>query len=216
MNEIQTLPRFVEIALPIPLARTFTYRWPEAADRAPVVGDAVEVKFRGRRQIGTVAALSSSTELEKVLELESVFDPVYRIEEERRELARQVADYYGARAGEVLRLMLPPRPGTTARRSPLEIGADREPRPGHELTDAQAVCIERIGRALDEPRYESFLLHGVTGSGKTEVYLQLIARCLERGQNALVLLPEISLTPQTIRRVRERFPGQVAPSHSRL
>ena len=112
--------------------------------------------------------------------------------------------------------MIPPKPGATARKSPLEVGADKDPVRAHDLTPEQASCVAQIARPLDEGRYESFLLHGVTGSGKTEVYLQLIDRCLAAGRNALVLLPEIALTPQTIRRVRERFPGMVAPSHSRL
>ncbi|HEU0168366.1 MAG TPA: primosomal protein N' [Chloroflexota bacterium] len=61
-----------------------------------------------------------------------------------------------------------------------------------------------------------FLLHGVTGSGKTEVYLQAIAHTLEHGQQALLLVPEISLTPQTIARCASRFPGRVAVLHSAL
>jgi len=61
-----------------------------------------------------------------------------------------------------------------------------------------------------------FMLHGVTGSGKTEVYLQAIAAALERGQRALLLVPEISLTPQTIARCASRFPGRVAVLHSAL
>ncbi len=60
------------------------------------------------------------------------------------------------------------------------------------------------------------LLHGVTGSGKTEIYLRAVELALEQGQQAIVLVPEIALTPQTIRRFAARFPGQVALLHSRL
>jgi primosomal protein N' (replication factor Y) len=62
----------------------------------------------------------------------------------------------------------------------------------------------------------SFLLHGVTGSGKTEIYMRAIDFALERGQQAIVLVPEIALTPQTVRRFAARFPGRVALLHSRL
>jgi len=65
-----------------------------------------------------------------------------------------------------------------------------------------------------EPR--AFLLHGVTGSGKTEIYLQATAEVLTRGQKALVLIPEISLTPQTVARFAARFPGRIAVFHSAL
>ncbi len=61
-----------------------------------------------------------------------------------------------------------------------------------------------------------FLLHGVTSSGKTEIYLQAVAEVLRKGRQAIVMVPEISLTPQTIRRFLGRFPGQVGVVHSRL
>ena len=61
-----------------------------------------------------------------------------------------------------------------------------------------------------------FLLHGVTGSGKTEIYIQAAQECIRRGKQAIILVPEISLTPQTVRRFLRRFPGQVGLLHSRL
>ena len=85
-----------------------------------------------------------------------------------------------------------------------------------ELTDAQraafAAIEERLGRATSDP----LLLHGVTGSGKTEVYLRSVAAALERGRSAIVLVPEIALTPQTAGRFVERFGERVAVMHSRL
>ena len=88
----------------------------------------------------------------------------------------------------------------------------------HQLTADQADVLRRISEAIDDvsvtPR--SFLLHGVTGSGKTEVYLRAIERAVAAGRQAVYLVPEISLTPQTVERVSGRFPGRVAVLHSRL
>ena len=76
----------------------------------------------------------------------------------------------------------------------------------------------RPGRSwpVDPPVLQTLLLHGVTGSGKTEVYLRIIAACLEQGRGAIVLVPDISLTPQTLGRFQARFGDRVAVLHSRL
>jgi primosomal protein N' (replication factor Y) len=100
----------------------------------------------------------------------------------------------------------------------------RRPRLGNGGRDAkahlpnehQAAAIDRVNRDLDAGRHGVFLLEGVTGSGKTEVYLRCIERALEKGRGAIVLVPEISLTPQTLERFESRFPGRVAVLHSRL
>jgi len=82
------------------------------------------------------------------------------------------------------------------------------------LTPAQHDAVAAILAARD--RYAAFLLYGVTGSGKTEVYLRVIAAALARGKGAIVLVPEIALTPQTIDRFRARFGARVAVLHSEL
>jgi primosomal protein N' (replication factor Y) len=84
------------------------------------------------------------------------------------------------------------------------------------LTAAQASALARIAAAVDERRFESFLLHGVTGSGKTEVYLHAIAQVMAQARSAIVLVPEISLTPQLAARFRARFGERVAVLHSGL
>ena len=83
-----------------------------------------------------------------------------------------------------------------------------------ELSAAQLLAVEAIDAAAG--RYGAFLLQGATGSGKTEVYLRAVARCLERGANALVLVPEIGLTPQLLERFRTRLPVRMAVLHSAL
>ncbi|HQO34492.1 MAG TPA: primosomal protein N' [bacterium] len=84
------------------------------------------------------------------------------------------------------------------------------------LTGEQETVLSEILIALSQGKRETFLLHGVTGSGKTEVYLRAIAAALERGKSALVLIPEIALTPQTMGRFRARLGDQVGILHSGL
>uniref|UniRef100_A0A831XFW6 Replication restart protein PriA n=1 Tax=Geobacter metallireducens TaxID=28232 RepID=A0A831XFW6_GEOME len=84
------------------------------------------------------------------------------------------------------------------------------------LNGPQAAARDRIVAAVDAGRFAPFLLHGVTGSGKTEVYLQTIAHLLERDRTALVLVPEIALTPQLVNRFRRRFRCGIAVLHSGL
>jgi len=85
-----------------------------------------------------------------------------------------------------------------------------------KLTDEQQNAFDAIASTMDRG-YSSHLLHGVTGSGKTEVYIQLIRRAIEQGGASLILVPEISLTPQTAARLISRFPNQkIALLHSTL
>ncbi len=104
-------------------------------------------------------------------------------------------------------------------RDPLE-NVDIAPNAPHTLTNAQTDVLGQILPALDAAAAGNapppFLLHGVTGSGKTEIYLQAVEEVLRLGYQAIVLVPEISLTPQTLRRFAGRFPGQVGIVHSRL
>jgi primosomal protein N' (replication factor Y) len=86
-------------------------------------------------------------------------------------------------------------------------------RESFDLTTAQRQAVERI---LAASAAEVFLLHGITGSGKTEVYLQTLAAVIARGQQGIVLVPEIALTPQAVERFAGRFPGRVAVLHSEL
>jgi primosomal protein N' (replication factor Y) len=87
-----------------------------------------------------------------------------------------------------------------------------------DLTPDQQTAFASVKAALDKSDKASqvFLLHGVTGSGKTEIYLQSLAEALKQGKRGIVLVPEISLTPQTIERFASRFPGRVGVLHSRL
>ena len=108
---------------------------------------------------------------------------------------------------------------------PAKEGKEKEPYKGIEgkytapeaLTGEQSSAVEKICGAIDEGRQENFLIHGVTASGKTQVYMEAIARCLGLGRTAIMLVPEISLTSQIIERFAGRFGKDIiAVMHSRL
>ena len=100
-------------------------------------------------------------------------------------------------------------------RDPLQ-GRTWVPTSPPRLTEAQDAAGREIEASLHQEGSEVFLLHGVTGSGKTEIYLRALQEVLDMGQQAIVLVPEIALTPQTIRRFAARFPGRIAVLHSKL
>jgi len=84
------------------------------------------------------------------------------------------------------------------------------------FTPEQETVFKELSSAIDEGNFQSFLLHGITGSGKTEIYIRCIQRILEKGKTAIMMVPEISLTPQTVKRFRQRFGDRVAILHSGL
>ncbi len=135
-------------------------------------------------------------------------------------LAKWLSDYYLAPLGLVLAAALPPgveegkasRPRKEVRE---KMGAYGEAEPVFQLTSAQKDALGTIN-AVDSGTFVPFLLHGATGSGKTEVYLQAIKPVVEAGMGAVVLVPEISLTPQLVRRFSRRFGEKVAVLHSGL
>jgi primosomal protein N' (replication factor Y) len=126
----------------------------------------------------------------------------------RPKSARAIAQKLAARGVLLAQVVEVPRDPFAA--EPVEV--DRPP----VLTAEQQRALDALLEAQRAGGFAAFLLHGVTGSGKTEVYLRLIARVLEQGRTGLVLVPEISLTPQLAARFRARFGNQVAVLHSAL
>ncbi|MBN1408343.1 MAG: primosomal protein N' [Calditrichaceae bacterium] len=84
------------------------------------------------------------------------------------------------------------------------------------LTDEQISVISEILKHLETNRYNAFLLHGVTGSGKTQVYIEILKKVIAKDKSAIILIPEISLTPQTVSRFENNFGGQIAVFHSKM
>ena len=102
-------------------------------------------------------------------------------------------------------------------RTPLgDLPAHPEKPPQHTLHKAQRAALLDIKEAISAERFQTFLLHGVTGSGKTEVYISALKEARLRGKTGIVLVPEIALTPQTVSRFRAHFGDAVAVLHSRM
>jgi primosomal protein N' (replication factor Y) (superfamily II helicase) len=193
------------------LAREFTYEVPDEVGPGAVV----EVKFGNARRRGVV------TEVDVALPEGIKAAPVERVVEELPPalvaLALWVADYYGSTPGRALALVAPvQRKPRGERPQPAERDAlPGEPEPA-ALSSSQAAALARIVERLDAGESANYLLYGATGSGKTEVYLQACAAALERGRGAIVLVPEIALTPQALGRFRARFGERIAVLHSAL
>ncbi len=193
------------------LAREFTYLVPGEIEP----GQVVRVRLGGRRVRGVVSEVGVTPP--PGIELAQVEEVAERIPAHLVELALWLASYYGSTPGRALALVAPASPKRRGERArPLErealFGAERAP---DRLTQSQERAVARIVQSLDEGG-SPFLLYGATGSGKTEVYLRACAAALERGKGAIVLVPEISLTPQTLGRFRQRFGEEIAVLHSRL
>ena len=213
--------RVLRVALDVPVATLFDYARPD--DLEVAAGDRVVVPFGTRSRVGVAVeeGEGSSVPAAKLKPVVRVLEDAPRLPAQWLELMRFLAAYYQRPLGETVIGALPPRlrslkplpkkareAGDAAPSSPRFVSS-------HTPTAEQTHAIERIGSMLG--RFQPFLLHGITGSGKTEVYLRLIARVLQEGGQALVLVPEISLTPQLEARFRQAFPeARIAVMHSAL
>ncbi len=291
--------RYAEVALPLPIRQTFTYRIdPDLAEQA-VVGSAVVVPFGRRTLTGYVVDLPREPAEQAPDALKSVrdvLDPGPLFPDELLAVTRWMSDYYLCGWGEVLRAAVPegaqirskirarltPGGGTEGteeelpegerrllavlrereegdatdlgkaarvssphaalrrleerglaevfeevRRSgysreleevpiPEELDTGKGKAEVHELTRAQREALTPLRDALARGSFVTALLHGVTSSGKTAVYEALVAEALEQGRGAIVMVPEIAITPQMVRLFRARFGERVALFHSRL
>jgi primosomal protein N' (replication factor Y) (superfamily II helicase) len=204
----------------------FDYRLPEELQGGVDVGSMLAVPF-GRRQIlGVVVGLAHSSDIaeEKLLApLRALDEGPPAVPADLMALAEWIAAEYCSTLARALSLVLPPgaarrlsgrKRRAVTRPQHLPLGARSPQAP--QLTPDQQAVLAPISAALRERRGEQRLLHGVTGSGKTEVYLCAAAEALQQGRGAIVLVPEIALTPQIVGRFVERFGDTVAVLHSRL
>ena len=206
----------LRVALDLPLHRLFDYLCVE--ESAADAGLRVRVPFGRGEKIGVIVEVAESSEwpLEQLKAAGEIFRDVAPLPPDFFALCIFASTYYQAPLGEVVMQGLP---AGLKRLDPPERRKARASRqsegvPQPELTLEQTTALAAIDLNAG---FSAHLLHGVTGSGKTEVYLRLIARALAAGQQVLLLVPEINLTPQLEGRVRARFPeAGVVSLHSEL
>ena len=206
----------LRVALDLPLHRLFDYVISEASTAD--IGLRVRVPFGRGEKIGVIAEVVDSSEwpLTQLKPAGEILRDVPPLPADFLRLCHFASGYYQAAFGEVVMQALPvglkrldPPNRRNARPGPLTAAIERP-----VLTDEQTVAVEAIDPTAG---FSAHLLHGVTGSGKTEVYLRLIERALAAGKQVLLLVPEINLTPQLEGRVRARFPETgVVSLHSEL
>jgi primosomal protein N' (replication factor Y) (superfamily II helicase) len=189
--------------------RPFDYDIPEALAGRVAAGSIVRVALGAREVDGVVESLG---EPGGDAELKPLIDVTGRVPPALLELAAWIAEQTASTTARALALVIPPRPPRRVLK-PIE-RPPPEDRPV-QLTEAQQRAVDACLEAIDQGGHE-VLLHGVTGSGKTEVYLRVIQQALEQGRGAIVLVPEIALTPQTAARFQARFGETVAVLHSAL
>jgi len=290
----------IEVALPLPMDKTFHYLVPDSLADRVLPGKRVFVPFGSRKLTAYVLGFAETGAVEKLKGIIEVLDDDPLWTDGELEFFRWVSSYYLHPLGEVLKTALPAginlqtrksgdaaaagkisggrsvlreaffRPGDAAEpaRSPgtkaaaiLDFIRREKEVPSADLRSRFGACAPQLNRlaelglvrkelrekyrdpfreetfdrdsartlnhhqqsaldslvnAMQGGEFSPFLLNGVTGSGKTEVYLQAIDQALAQGTNALVLVPEISLTPQLVRRFRARFGGGIAILHSGL
>ena len=204
--------QITEVAIPVPLHNTFDYLCKEKV----VIGSRVKVPFGSKKVTGIVLSHKDKSSFSKLKEVEEVIDHEALLSKEILEFLTWSANYYHHPIGEVLSNAIPKnlrngKPALLKKASEAHVKVSST---DIQLTTEQSFAITEVLKSSSE--FNGFLLHGVTGSGKTEVYLNITERLLKTGKQVLVLVPEIGLTPQMISRFKERIEGQVVAVHSQL
>jgi primosomal protein N' (replication factor Y) len=212
------VPKYIDLVFDIPADSSFTYRVDDGT-RA-YVGKRVMAPLGSRSVLGFAVGerdiLPPNLKEEAVKPISRVVDKETTFDKRDIELARWVSDYYFCSLGEALAAMIPSgkRSGDYPSFSGNEITTVELPL-SEEQEAALAIITTPGGAAFQRsPRFPLFYLYGVTGSGKTEVFLRVAERILKEGKSVIYLVPEISLTMQTADAIGKRFRGIAATLHS--
>lgn len=207
------MQKVFKVAVDAPLWTPLSYSW-DGSDLAR--GTSVIVPL-GRRQC-TGVVLGTQTNTDSTIAADIKLKSILSVDETRIVLdsiflkwLEWISDYYVYPIGQVVALAFPSLPEKGRKKAEALSAQAAEAVP--ELTEEQTQVLNAIHGA---PKNKVHLLHGVTGAGKTEVYLRLLSEVIENNKQGLVLIPEIALTPQLKKRFEARFPGKVAMIHSEM
>lgn len=204
----------VKVAVDAPISEALTYL-NSLTDAQLTRGDSVTVPLGKRKTTGVILGATSPDANIKLKAIESKNEKRKTIPETYLKWLEWLSDYYMHPIGQVLGLAFPPLENEKRQRASRKAPVITPQKASHAptLTEDQTRVIENIRASQN---FSTHLLFGVTGSGKTEVYLHLLEEVIRTGHQALVLVPEISLTPQLLDRFVARFGDKIAVLHSHL
>lgn len=205
---------YITVILPLKLNWEPYYRLPDGL--YVQTGDRVKVSFAHKDYIGVVSAVDVMPDIEdeKILAVESVESELPGVLESEIKLWRSVAEYYMCSVGEVYKAAYPLIRTRTEQKKAKAVKSVKNAGPAGEiiLSEAQRKARSEIKAAFEDSR--PVLLHGVTGSGKTEIYISLAKECLDAGGNVLYLVPEIALSMQLEQRLEKHFGDRLSVYNS--
>ncbi len=213
----------VDVVVPYRVNQSFHYKLDQTI--APNIGEGsvVEVSLGSKKTHAFVIGLQDSSDVpdEKLKSISKILQEEPVFSQNMLKFLRWTSDYYCHPLGEVFdaaipRQLLKPKKEKTRKKANVTSDFSFLPRGKVDkpiLTEEQDRAVSEI---LSPTENRPFLLHGITGSGKTEVYLQVLEALLSQGKGGIILVPEIALTPQLLGRFSARFPGKVAILHSDL
>ncbi|MCR5148388.1 MAG: primosomal protein N' [Eubacterium sp.] len=201
--------------------RVFQYKIPETLLGQINIGTPVSIPFgRGNKlRQGYVVGISDNASFDetRLKEIDSIPKKSLSIESELIELAGWMKNYYGSTMIAALKTVTPVKEKVKKRESTVP----KMPEQGKTiseifLNDEQSAIVEDFSRDFEDGKRNCYLLHGITGSGKTEVYIELVREVVREGKSAIVLIPEIALTLQTVTRFEAAFGNRISIINSRL
>lgn len=205
LNKKKTMSQTVDVLLPLAVKTAFTYAVPSSEVSSIQVGDIVQVPFRKKEQWGIVWKISDSPykgDLKSLLK-KSDLPP---LPDKFLTFLKRVADYNYFPLGLGLKLGLSQTFFADKKtRKPIDLSPPQSHHHTPMFSPEQQQAIDQIALSLGQKTFQPMVLDGITGSGKTEVYLEAIQHALSLGKQALVLLPEIALTNQLLARFEHRF-----------
>lgn len=221
---------YADVILPLALYGSLTYRVPEALASQVSVGQLVVVPVKRKNYTAIVIRLHQDATADKMRDVICIADPQPLVTPDQLQLWRWMAQYYMCTPGEIAKAALPSgfKDSESATKAAEKRKAEDETTEDplitthvqaipeqlrHQLSPAQEAAAQQIAAQLTE---KPVLLHGVTSSGKTEVYIRLIQDTIARGQQVLYLVPEIALTTQLTTRLGKVFGEQMGIWHSKF
>lgn len=217
--------KYAQIVVNVPVSQSFTYSITPVTKIPPdcatvEVGMRAEVFFGRRKLIGYIISISDSFDpnspisADKIKSITRIIDTKPIFTTELIELSKKISSYYLCSQGEALSTMIPSGKRESSSGSSFIEGPDDYN--NKELSDEQIIAVKNILESTRSKKSLFHYLYGTTGSGKTEVFLQLAQNMLDQGKGVIYLVPEIGLTHQVVEEVLERFGNTVAVLHSGL